>query len=33
LHIATAIQSEIYTHDDHQARAAEVLGLTVVRIG
>jgi predicted nucleic acid-binding protein len=35
LHIATAIhsdQSEIYTHDDHQAKAAEVLGLTVVRI-
>lgn len=35
LHIATAIhsdQSEIYTHDDHQAKAAEVLGLNVVRI-
>lgn len=35
LHLATAIhsdQSEIYTHDDHQAEAAEVLGLTVVRI-
>jgi predicted nucleic acid-binding protein len=35
LHIATAIQtgeSEICTHDDHQAKAAEVLGLNVERI-
>jgi predicted nucleic acid-binding protein len=35
LHIATALRSnhsEIYTHDDRQAKAAEALGLTPVRI-
>ena len=35
LHIATAIRSdhtEIYTHDLRQAKAAEALGLTAVRI-
>jgi predicted nucleic acid-binding protein len=35
LHIATALHgdySEIYTHDERQARAAEALGLSAVRI-
>jgi predicted nucleic acid-binding protein len=35
LHIATALHgdyNEIYTHDERQARAAEALGLSAVRI-
>jgi predicted nucleic acid-binding protein len=36
IHIASALRSdhtEIYTHDTRQAKAAEILGLTPVRIG